>query len=118
MQEVITAGVFAGFSVLYLKDRWRGITRWGFCRSLSVRFDSFTNVVTGRPDAAQRTRVRAPRGPSTGSAVRLLIRVHALDGGCCGSRLLRSSVKNAHRVGTQLISPPATPARSALPNIR
>jgi uncharacterized protein (DUF486 family) len=28
MQEVITLVVFAGFSVLYLKSRWGGITDW------------------------------------------------------------------------------------------
>jgi uncharacterized protein (DUF486 family) len=47
MQEVITLVVFAGFSVLYLKERWAGITRWVLASSPPAHFLFFIN---GRED--------------------------------------------------------------------
>jgi uncharacterized protein (DUF486 family) len=43
MQEVITLVVFAGFSVLYLRSRWAGITPSALGSSRQGRFSFFTN---------------------------------------------------------------------------
>ena len=58
MQEVITLVVFAGFSVLYLKEPLGWNHGLGFALIARRRVFHFPQVVTRAPDAAQRVALR------------------------------------------------------------